>query len=312
MKYAVLLLCLVQDPRPDAWKLTIEAAQASYQPGKPCPVRFVVENPGEREMDLAEPADYLEGLEVTAPDGKVIRAFGDTKDIKRTFRADPGGFLGRTVDISRALDVPEGREGFYRLRWKFGDAESNAVSVLVMRDYVAELETTHGTIKIEFHPRDAPNHVLSFLNLARKGKYDGTKFHRIIPGFMMQGGRLSNPEEMREVALKAEFSARKHVTGTVSMARATDPDSASTEFFVCFAPAPHLDGQYSVFGQVIEGEEVVARIGQVETDHNPCRGCKQELPPRSTPHCGKPGHHNDVPNSDVILKKVTIKIREKK
>lgn len=139
----------------------------------------------------------------------------------------------------------------------------------------AILSTRHGDITLEFLPDVAPNHVQNFLDLARSGFYDGTKFHRVIPGFMIQGGDPNSKQDDRRLHgtggsgknVKAEFNATKHLRGIVSMARAANPDSASSQFFIMVADAPHLDGQYSAFGKVVSGLEVVDKIVAEETDH---------------------------------------------
>ncbi len=118
-----------------------------------------------------------------------------------------------------------------------------------------------GRIVIEFYPQDAPNTVDNFIKLAQKGFYDGLKFHRVVPGFVVQGGDpLGNGTGGPGYTIKAEFNSRKHLTGTVAMARAMDPDSAGSQFYICLEPQPGLDGQYTVFGQVIEGMDVVKGI----------------------------------------------------
>ncbi|MBI4829822.1 MAG: peptidylprolyl isomerase [Nitrospinae bacterium] len=138
------------------------------------------------------------------------------------------------------------------------------------KEEVAVLETRHGKIVIKFFPDVAPGHVENFKKLARQGTYDGTTFHRVIPGFMIQGGdpETKNPATPRHMhgmggpgyTIKAEFSKRPHKRGTLSMARAQDPNSAGSQFFICVADAPFLDGQYSVFGEVSEGMDVVDKI----------------------------------------------------
>lgn len=125
------------------------------------------------------------------------------------------------------------------------------------------IETKNGKIKIELYPDTAPNTVANFKALAGKGYYDGLKFHRVIAGFMAQGGDpdgtgMGGPG----YKVKAEFNSRKHIRGTVAMARSSHPDSAGSQFYICFGPQPHLDGQYTVFGQVVEGIEVVDQIKQ--------------------------------------------------
>ncbi len=118
-----------------------------------------------------------------------------------------------------------------------------------------------GRIVMEFYPQDAPNTVDNFITLAKKGFYDGVKFHRVEPGLLIQGG---DPEGTGYggpgYRIKAEFNSRKHVEGTVAMARSDHPDSAGSQFYICLRPIPSLDGNYTVFGQVIEGMELVKGI----------------------------------------------------
>ncbi len=123
---------------------------------------------------------------------------------------------------------------------------------------IVKLELEAGTVTIELYPDVAPETVKSFKTLVSKGFYDGLTFHRVIPGFMAQGG---DPEGTGMggpgFTLKAEFNDKKHVRGTVAMARSADPDSAGSQFYICYGPQPHLDGQYTIFGQVIDGMEWV-------------------------------------------------------
>jgi cyclophilin family peptidyl-prolyl cis-trans isomerase len=139
---------------------------------------------------------------------------------------------------------------------------------------VAVIKTNLGTIVFRFFEKDAPNHVDNFKKIANSHFYDGTLFHRVIPGFMIQGGDPNTKGPQREIygqgngprTLKAEFNANKHLRGTVSMARAQDPNSASCQFFICVAPQAFLDGHYTVFGQVVEGMDVVDKIVSVKRD----------------------------------------------
>ena len=118
-----------------------------------------------------------------------------------------------------------------------------------------------GTITMELFPEAAPQHVASFLDLIGKGFYDGLSFHRVVPGFVVQGGC---PEGTGSggpgYSLAAEFNQRPHLTGTLAMARSSDPDSAGSQFYICLAPQPGLDGQYTVFGQVTEGMDLVQKV----------------------------------------------------
>ena len=130
-----------------------------------------------------------------------------------------------------------------------------------------------GTIKAELYPETAPNTVNNFISLVNKGFYDGLIFHRIISGFMIQGGcpegtGMGGPG----YSIKGEFSQNgfenslKHTPGVLSMARAMEPDSAGSQFFIMHAAAPHLDGAYAAFGKVIEGQDVVNAIAETPTD----------------------------------------------
>ena len=118
-----------------------------------------------------------------------------------------------------------------------------------------------GRIVMNFYPKDAPNTVDNFIKLANKGFYDGLKFHRVIPGFVAQGGDPSGDGTGGPgYQIKAEFNSQKHLTGTLAMARSEHPDSAGSQFYICLAPQPGLDGQYTVFGQVVEGMDLVNKI----------------------------------------------------
>jgi cyclophilin family peptidyl-prolyl cis-trans isomerase len=133
---------------------------------------------------------------------------------------------------------------------------------------VAELHTSAGEIDIRFFPEVAPGHVKNFIDLAEKGYYNGTKFHRVIPGFMIQGGdpnTISGSPATWGTGgsgkyLKAEFNSISHKRGIVSMARAQDPNSASSQFFIVTSDSPFLDNQYTVFGQVTKGMDVADKI----------------------------------------------------
>jgi len=137
-----------------------------------------------------------------------------------------------------------------------------------MAETKAIIETKFGNIELKFFPDVAPNHVNNFIELAKKGFYDGTIFHRVIPGFMIQGGdpNSKSPDKASHgtggpgYTVKAEFSGKPHKRGTLSMARAADPNSAGSQFFICVADAAFLDRQYTVFGEVVSGMEVADKI----------------------------------------------------
>ncbi|TKB70476.1 MAG: peptidylprolyl isomerase [Nitrospira sp.] len=125
-----------------------------------------------------------------------------------------------------------------------------------------------GDIVLKFYPDVAPHHVNNFITLAKDKFFDGTTFHRVIPGFMIQGGDPNSKSQDRSShgmggpghKVKAEFNSRPHKRGIVSMARANDPDSAGSQFFICVADANFLDRQYTVFGEVVNGMEIVDRV----------------------------------------------------
>jgi peptidyl-prolyl cis-trans isomerase B (cyclophilin B) len=137
---------------------------------------------------------------------------------------------------------------------------------------IAVIKTTLGEIALEFWPDVAPMTVENFKKLARDGFYDGTAFHRIVKGFMIQGGDpLSKKDDPRVgtggpgYQIKAEFNERPHVRGVISMARSQNPDSAGSQFFICLADARFLDRQYTAFGKLIRGDEVLGAIGETPT-----------------------------------------------
>ena len=147
---------------------------------------------------------------------------------------------------------------------------------------VAVVSTRYGDMVLEFYPEVAEKHVDSFLTHARNGYFNGTTFHRVIPGFVIQGGDPNSKSDDRSThgmgghaanfydvgkeddpntwMLPAEFNSRPHLTGTLSMARSQSPNSAGSQFFICAGPTPQLDNQYTVFGQVIEGLDVIQKI----------------------------------------------------
>ncbi len=132
------------------------------------------------------------------------------------------------------------------------------------------METSQGPVVIEMRPDLAPSHVSRIKELVRDGFYDGIVFHRVIEGFMAQTGCPQGTGTGGSgKKLKAEFSSEKHKRGTVSMARAMDPNSGDSQFFICFADAPWLDGQYTVWGQVVEGMENVDKIKRGEPVRDP-------------------------------------------
>ncbi len=143
-----------------------------------------------------------------------------------------------------------------------------------MSETKAVIETKFGSMEMKFFPDAAPNHVKNFIDLSKKGFYDGTTFHRVIPGFMIQAGdpnSISHDKTKHGMGgpgytVKAEFNNKAHKRGILSMARAAHPDSAGSQFFICVADSPFLDKQYTVFGEVVSGMDVADKIVSQQRD----------------------------------------------
>lgn len=164
----------------------------------------------------------------------------------------------------------------------FNNNSDPSDSMSASPDSIAVIETTYGTIEIKLFPDVAPGHVDNFIRLANEGYYDGTTFHRVIPGFMIQGGDPNSKDDDRSndgqgghsangpnTSVNAEFSQDlTHKRGILSMARAQDPNSAGSQFFIVVADSNFLDKQYSIFGEVIKGMDVADKIVNVKRDSN--------------------------------------------
>ena len=164
-----------------------------------------------------------------------------------------------------------------------------------MANPIIEIKVNNfGTMKAELYPKLAPKTVENFLKLIEEKFFDGLIFHRVIKGFMIQGGGYDDAFEERETAsIKGEFRANgcmqntlKHTRGVLSMARTSDPDSASSQFFIMHADAPHLDAQYAGFGKLTDGFDVLDKIASTKT--------------------GRYGYFSDVPRSPIVIEKVEI------
>src|SRR5437764_3536970 len=142
---------------------------------------------------------------------------------------------------------------------------------------VAVIKTNEGDMVVQFWTDAAPNTVENFKKLARSGFYNGTIFHRIVKGFMIQGGDPNSKDPAKQrtygagdpgYTIKAEFNNHSHDRGVISMARGPDPDSAGSQFFICLAPVRRLDGQYTTFGKLIRGVDVLEKIGDTPVERN--------------------------------------------
>jgi peptidyl-prolyl cis-trans isomerase B (cyclophilin B) len=157
------------------------------------------------------------------------------------------------------------------------EEKKEKTSVNASNNEVAVIKTSEGEMVVEFWHDAAPNTVENFKKLARSGFYDGTIFHRIVANFMIQGGDPLSKDPAKEsrygsggpgYRVKAEFNDHPHEKGVLSMAREPDPDSAGSQFFICLAAVPHLDHQYTTFGKLIKGEDVLDKIGATPVEQN--------------------------------------------
>src|SRR5438067_2061907 len=157
------------------------------------------------------------------------------------------------------------------------DEKKEEKSPMNSSNEVAVIKTSEGDMVVQFWTDAAPNTVENFKKLARQGFYDGTIFHRIVKGFMIQGGDPNSKDPAKENSygeggpgynIKAEFNDHSHDRGVISMARGPDPDSAGSQFFICLAPVHRLDHQYTTFGKLIKGENVLEKIGDIPVTKN--------------------------------------------
>jgi len=159
----------------------------------------------------------------------------------------------------------------------FAAEEKKEASPMSTSNEVAVIKTNEGEMVVQFWTDAAPNTIENFKKLARQGLYDGTIFHRIVKGFMIQGGDPNSKDPGKESGygqggpgyeIKAEFNNHSHDRGVISMARGPDPDSAGSQFFICLAPVRRLDGQYTTFGKLIKGDDVLDKIGNTPVERN--------------------------------------------
>ncbi|QYK04357.1 peptidylprolyl isomerase [Shewanella zhangzhouensis] len=135
------------------------------------------------------------------------------------------------------------------------------IGTIAKAENLVTIETTLGDMTFEFFPNEAPKTVANFTRLAQSGWYEGRSFYRVVKGHVIQAGSL---DENNEPMVEAEFNQHPHIKGTLGLARDEDPNSGSTEFYICHEPRPHLNGRYTVFGQLVAGEAVLDAIANLE------------------------------------------------
>lgn len=222
---------------------------------------FVVMTSGCTQSEHSGGKDLFTGSGVTGSTAGSASATGTTGDTSGSQSGTTGSSTGSTA--SSTPDAPQ-------------EKGLNPIQTRPPKDgeEVAVIETAQGRIVVMFFPEKAPNHVENFKKLAKSGFYDGTRFHRVMPGFMIQGGDPNSKNDKREddgqggpgYNLKQEFNDLKHVRGILSMARTPDPDGAGSQFFLMHAKYPSLDNQYTVFGRAVIGVDVIDKIVNLDRD----------------------------------------------
>lgn len=261
--------------------VTLKFDKSEYALGETMRAEVTVTNEGATAAEFPKPELALPSVslhvvrrpDAPTPESHLVRIKGATQTVKLA----PGKSISGVIEIP-AVD-PHGQliEAYYAPR---GDIHphfegtdkdvSNRVPVKIHahgKKLRARITTEAGPIKLEFYADRAMNHVLSFVQLAQQGYFNGIVFHRVVPRFVIQGGDPTGTGSGGPgYKLPAEFNEIEHVPGVLSMARTSDPHSAGSQFFVCTDDCPNLDNQYTVFGRVVDGLDAVMKIG--ESDRN--------------------------------------------
>lgn len=255
----------------------LELDKDSYNLAETVTAKISVTNDGDMAVTVPKPALCLPSVsfkvtrspDAPTPDSFIIRIDGGKEDVT----LEPGETVSGEVTFPAVESGETQLEAYYHPQ---GDISptfegthkdvSNAVTLKVNEGNLhARIETEAGQFVLEFLPERALNHVISWVELAQKGYFDGIVFHRVVPNFVIQGGDPTGTGSGGPgYQLPAEFSEILHEEGTLSMARTSDPHSAGSQFFVCTARTPHLDNEYTVFGQVRGNHEPFMTIGASE------------------------------------------------
>ena len=261
--------------------VTLKAERGLVPAGKDVRVVMMVE----ATKDAAVPAILFNGtqldVKVDDKDGQPVREAGAVNAPAVAVKA--GTRIERVLSVPSATLVPAGASSMVNvaLSWPgfpgancmvkvAPDVSKTDIETLDLAQTKVVLVTSLGDMTLAFTPDKAPNHVKNFVKLAKDGFYDGTKFHRVIKNFMIQGGDPFTKDDSKAsmwgqgdpgYKINAEFNDTKHVRGVLSMARSQDPNSAGSQFFICHKDAPHLDKQYTAFGALEKGLDVLDAIG---------------------------------------------------
>jgi peptidyl-prolyl cis-trans isomerase B (cyclophilin B) len=262
-------------PAPADSKVTVElaAAEKIYVAGKPARVRLSIANAGPASLHTNNSVVFGVGMKVTPAEG-AARTVGEAAapaNARQALLLPAGTTLTTTIDLAPLLSEPFARRGRLKVELEVAGFAATPLELEVHPDWTgwnAVLETSLGEMELEFFPEQAPITVANFLELAESGFYDGLSFHRVVKGFMVQGGCPNGDgtgDGPRTIPLEAGRTddAPKHLRGTISMAHKADPDSGSCQFFVCHRDQPVLNGNYAAFGRVVSGLETLDAIAEV-------------------------------------------------
>ncbi|MFQ5718324.1 MAG: peptidylprolyl isomerase [Acidobacteriota bacterium] len=254
-------------------RIVLEIRGLHYDAGDPVQVRISAHNEGDDTVDnpLADP--LAAGFRLTGPDGKTMRPkhVGSAHPDRRPRRLEPEAYFGTVLDLDpffpALADI-----GQYELTYDGKDAHSNQVKLNIIQafdedaSYQAVIHTTQGDLTLDLYNDVAPITVRNFVDLSRQGFYDGLTFHYVRAGDLLIGGDPNGDGSGGSgFRIPAEFNNRKHLTGTVGMVRTADPNSASSQFYICLAPRPERDGHFTVFGQITDGFDVLEKLAAVPT-----------------------------------------------
>ncbi len=263
-------------------QVSLKLDKKEYALGDPIIAEVTVTNDGKAVQSTPRPALNLAATSfkltrdanAKTPESYIVRHGMDAQ----TVSLKPGEKVTEKIEL---LAIEPGTFTLTALHghmgpWQGGFNKSNATASAAEKITVkapagkkmkARMTTEAGTVVLGFLPERAHNHVLSWLQLAKKGYFNGIKFHRVVPNFVIQGGDPTGTGSGGPgYKLPAEFNELKHVPGILSMARTNDPHSGGSQFFLCTATTPHLDNQYTVFGQVEEGLDAALKIGASESN----------------------------------------------
>jgi len=273
-------VCALQD---DGLVVTLATDGSFLQVGRPVPVKLVLENRGATPLEVPNGVLFGQGMKVNAVDAPTHTEVALAETVapagaRHTLTLPAGASLSATIDLASAATGLFAAPGRYAVRCEVALAGGKGVvstplDVEVARDWTgfhAVIETAAGEIELELYPEKAPRTVANFLALAERGFYDGLTFHRIVKGFMIQGGDpKGDGTGTTGRFLRFEKSDLKHERGVISMARQRDFDTASCQFFLVQKAAPFLDGNYAAFGRIVRGLDVLDTLCDTPCVMNP-------------------------------------------